>query len=619
MSLTVADGGWGSGDGGHRQVFPTLTATNYTSWSIRVQAIMEEQGWWEVVEPSEGNSAAGAVTEALAGKDKKVRAHFFQCLSDKLLMQVAKKKTGKEVWDSLKARFVGAERVKDARLQTLKAEFDALKMKEEETVDEFARKLTAMSVKYGNLGGTLEDVVMVKKLFDTMPDKFIHVIAGIEQFYNLQTLAFDEAVGRLKAFEERTTRRGVGGSRSADEQALLTQVEWEARQKKSGGGESSGGRKSQGDGGRGRGRGRGGGQGGRGGRGEAGRENTVRDKSHIKCFKCQTYRHYANHCPGEKKKDEEAYHVRKVEMEPVVLLAETMELGPLEPASNMSLHTEMILEEKKVMPELFFVGEGEVRDDVWYLDNGASNHMTGDHQKFRELDQTSTRKGGIKHQFTAPYTPQQNGVVERKNRSVMEMARSLLKSMEIPGIFWAEAVRHSVYLLNRLPTKSMGYRTPYEGWNGRKPHLGHLRIFGCKGHVKIVGTHLKKLDDRSVPMVYFGIEEGSKAHRMYNPKTNKFVVSRDVVFEESLKWSWESTDNFSFVENRDEKDGQFYSGDYGSLDSGVGDAQGAQGVNETRGATSGGEQSAGGINAEMGDYDVQTEQNPTIGSEPATP
>jgi hypothetical protein len=117
-------------------------------------------------------------------------------------MQVAKKKTGKEVWDSLKARFVGAERVKDVRLQTLKAKFDALKMKEEETVDEFAGKLTAMSVKYGNLGGTLEDAAMVKKLFDIVPDKFIHVIAGIKQFYNLQTLAFDEAVGQLKAFEE---------------------------------------------------------------------------------------------------------------------------------------------------------------------------------------------------------------------------------------------------------------------------------------------------------------------------------------------------------------------------------------------------------------------------------
>ena len=76
MSLTVADGGRGSGDGGHRQVFPTLTATNFTSWSIRVQAIMEEQGWWEVVEPPKGSSTR-ALMEAAAGKDKKVRAHLF--------------------------------------------------------------------------------------------------------------------------------------------------------------------------------------------------------------------------------------------------------------------------------------------------------------------------------------------------------------------------------------------------------------------------------------------------------------------------------------------------------------------------------------------------------------
>ncbi|CAD6256234.1 unnamed protein product [Miscanthus lutarioriparius] len=87
-----------------------------------------------------------------------------------MLMHVAKKKLGKEVWDSLKARFVGVERVKDAWLQTLKAEFDVLRMKEEETVDQFAGKLTAMSVRYNNLGSSLEDSEMVKKLFDTGPE-----------------------------------------------------------------------------------------------------------------------------------------------------------------------------------------------------------------------------------------------------------------------------------------------------------------------------------------------------------------------------------------------------------------------------------------------------------------
>jgi hypothetical protein len=179
MSLTVGGEVSRGGGDGHRQLFPTLTATNYTSWSIRVGAIMEEQGWMEIVEPSEGDTA-DALTAAQTAKDKKVRTHLFQCLSDEILMQVAMKKTGREVWEALKARFVGAERVRDARLQTLISEFDALGMKETETVDEFAGRLTAMSVRYGNLGGTLENSAMVKKLLNTVPERFIQCVAGIE-------------------------------------------------------------------------------------------------------------------------------------------------------------------------------------------------------------------------------------------------------------------------------------------------------------------------------------------------------------------------------------------------------------------------------------------------------
>lgn len=71
---------------------------------------------------------------------------------------------------------------------------------------------------------------------------------------------------------------------------------------------------------------------------------------------------------------------------------------------------------------------------------------------FREVCESA----GIKRQFNAPYSPQQNGVVDRRNRTVMEMARSLMKSMGVPAKLWEEAVRHSIYLLNRLPTKAIG-------------------------------------------------------------------------------------------------------------------------------------------------------------------
>ena len=80
-------------------------------------------------------------------------------------------------------------------------------------------------------------------------------------------------------------------------------------------------------------------------------------------------------------------------------------------------------------------------------------------------------KLGVKHYTTAPYSPQQNGVVERRNQTVVEMARCLLKSMGMPAVFWGEAVRTAVYILNRSPTRSLDGVTPYEAWHGRKPNV----------------------------------------------------------------------------------------------------------------------------------------------------
>jgi len=81
---------------------------------------------------------------------------------------------------------------------------------------------------------------------------------------------------------------------------------------------------------------------------------------------------------------------------------------------------------------------------------------------------------GIKHSTTTPYTPQQNGVVERRNQTVVEMARCLLKSMKVPSRFWGEAVRTAVHILNRSPMKSLRGKTPFEAWFGRKPGVKHL-------------------------------------------------------------------------------------------------------------------------------------------------
>ena len=145
---------------------------------------------------------------------------------------------------------------------------------------------------------------------------------------------------------------------------------------------------------------------------------------------------------------------------------------------------------------------------------------------------------GIKRYLTAPYSPQQNGVVERRNQTVVGMARSLLKSMEVPGKFWGEEVSTAVYLLNRAPTKSVTGKTPYKAYHNHKPSIEHFRIFGCVGHVRDTKPHLSKLADRSKQMVFIGYDMNTKGYRMFDPVTRRVLVSRDVVFEEEKKWEW---------------------------------------------------------------------------------
>ena len=144
---------------------------------------------------------------------------------------------------------------------------------------------------------------------------------------------------------------------------------------------------------------------------------------------------------------------------------------------------------------------------------------------------------GIQRHYSAPYSPQQNGVVERRNQTVVGMARALLKQRGMPAVFWGEAVLTTVYILNRSPTKALDGRTPYEAWHGRKPAVSHLRVFGCLAFAKEHG-HIGKLDDRSTPGVFIGYSEGSKVYRILDPKTQRVRTSRDVVFNEGQGWAW---------------------------------------------------------------------------------
>lgn len=726
--------------------YPMLTRVNYTAWAMKMKVYMQAQGIWEAVSPKDPKASA-AVDEKM---DKTALAAIYHGIPEDVLLSLADKGTAKEAWEAIKTLCQGAQRVKTAKVQTLKAEFETVVMKDTDSVDDFSMKLSNLVTNIRALGEEMAESYVVKKLLRAVPHKFLQIASTIEQFGNLDTMTLEETVGSLKAHEERIKGQSdnVGGKllltreewiereREDESKLLLTKEEWTKRSNK-GGSETS--QRNRGK--------------------EYTRDN--RDKSRVRCFNCSGYGHYAIECKKSrrgKEVKEEANMMQILDDEPALLMAES---------SNDSGDS-LLLNEERVSPKLSQKkDEKGAESNLWYLDNGASNHMTGQVSKFHEIDTnvkgqvkfgdgsmvqikgkgsitlqckdgesrilsevyyipslrsniislgqlsengyritlrgehlwvhenngdllmkvkrspnrlykiiicssetkclmsrhdneswlwhsrlghvnfkalklmsttnmvrgmprinlqnevcsgclmskqvrkpfpqqskftakkalelihgdlcgpiTPSTPGGNKYifvliddysrvmwtyllknkseafgafkrfcalvenspgkkimtfrtdnggeftskefnqyceeagivrHFSAPYSPQQNGVVERRNRTLIEMARSLLKEKNVPNQFWGEAVQHATYLINRLPTRAVTGITPYEAWSEKKPHVEHIRVFGCLAHMKTPSANLKKLDNRSKTVVYFGKEAGTKAFRLYDP------------------------------------------------------------------------------------------------------
>ena len=137
---------------------------------------------------------------------------------------------------------------------------------------------------------------------------------------------------------------------------------------------------------------------------------------------------------------------------------------------------------------------------------------------------------GIKQELTVPHTPEQNGVAERLNRTLVESGRAMMAHAGLPMSFWAEAVATAVYLKNRICTSLLKETTPYETWYGRKPDLKHLKVFGCSAYALI--PEQRKLEKRAKKMCFVGYDRTSKGYRLYDAEARKVLVRRDVAFNE---------------------------------------------------------------------------------------
>eukprot|EP01018_Ginkgo_biloba_P029039 Gb_03181 [translate_table: standard] len=150
----------------------------------------------------------------------------------------------------------------------------------------------------------------------------------------------------------------------------------------------------------------------------------------------------------------------------------------------------------------------------------------------REFEQFC--KSGIVKQKTTPYMPQQNGVTERMNRTLLKRSRSMLSGAGLEKKLWAEIVMTSCYLINRSLSSSLGDKTPHEVRYGKKPSLKHLRVFGCEAYVHVPKEKRTKhkLDDKSSKCIFLGYSEVSKAYKVYELKSKKVHITRDVIFDE---------------------------------------------------------------------------------------
>ncbi|GJY37925.1 retrovirus-related pol polyprotein from transposon TNT 1-94, partial [Tanacetum coccineum] len=140
---------------------------------------------------------------------------------------------------------------------------------------------------------------------------------------------------------------------------------------------------------------------------------------------------------------------------------------------------------------------------------------------------------GITHNFSAPRTPQSNGVVERKNRTLQEMSRTMLNEQSLPQNFWCNAVDTSTYILNRILNRSILGKTSYELLRGRKPTFDYFRVFGSKCFILNTKYYLTKFDPKSYEGVFLGYSQNSKAYIIFNKHTRKIKESLNVTFDET--------------------------------------------------------------------------------------
>ena len=355
-----------------------LTSTNYRLWAMRMEVYLEAHGLWESITGTETNRK----------KDRQALSAILNSISESVSFQLDVKKTAKENWETIRILHVGVDHVVQSKIQSLRRELENLAMKKDEKVSDFSSRFTKIISELRDLGERLEEKEAVAKLLRSMPVKYDSLTFSLEQFGNMRGLSVDEVIGSLRVHEQRLQERD-----SREEEKVLLARAYN-QSKKTDRGSSSRGRGTS----RGRGRGRGRGRSSKNDKEEEERKSF--DKSTIKCYNCQKMGHFADECYSDTKKkgkEEKANTTEETEEESALMIVVSDECG-----------------------ELLLQGMNDPHNDrMWYLDTGASSHMTGKKEFFHNIDDNMKGRVRFSDGSTIPYEGKGNISITLKNGEIL--------------------------------------------------------------------------------------------------------------------------------------------------------------------------------------------------------
>jgi hypothetical protein len=345
---------------------PPLTTTNYAEWSLLMEISLQARGLWAAVEGEEdlddeyGYRNDRAALELIFGK-----------VPPALLQTLRKHKTAQAVWAAIRNLRAGSQKVCEAKAQTLRSEYDQLRHKPCESIDDLALRLTGITSRISELGDPESDKKIMQKWLRIVPKRYSQLAHSIDNLIKLEDTTIEELVGRFKAAEERDER---DAEEESGTKLLLTEEEWRARDGRgSYGGGSSGGKKPRTKGQNYRGK-------------DAAHNGKGAPRRDGNCRYCGKAGHWAREC-RKKERDEGAPHGAEAEADayPALLMALVMPVD-----LDVAEEDDMVVHLNEEQARACLGAEDDVKEPKWHLDTGASNHMTGVTSVFSELDKNIT-------------------------------------------------------------------------------------------------------------------------------------------------------------------------------------------------------------------------------------